>query len=147
MNTRYEELRPEVTQCAHDAVSKQAAELLIDPEATDNLILDTLDKAEQNRDVIQGFWEDLKTLLRLVQAWKQGDYTEAPWRTIAAAVGAILYFVNPFDLIPDIIPGVGYLDDAGVIGFVIVSLEIEIATFREWEAGIQVEVSDDKLVE
>lgn len=32
------------------------------------------------------------------------------------AVGAILYFLAPLDLIPDIIPGMGFADDAIVIG-------------------------------
>lgn len=31
------------------------------------------------------------------------------------ALGAILYFINPFDLIPDALPGIGYIDDIGVL--------------------------------
>lgn len=36
------------------------------------------------------------------------------WAKVQIA-GALLYFVSPLDLIPDPTPGVGYLDDAGVI--------------------------------
>jgi uncharacterized membrane protein YkvA (DUF1232 family) len=31
------------------------------------------------------------------------------------AIGALLYFINPFDLIPDYLGPVGYLDDLGVM--------------------------------
>ena len=31
------------------------------------------------------------------------------------AVGALLYFLNPLDLVPDTIPGIGYLDDLAVM--------------------------------
>ena len=51
----------------------------------------------------------------------------------ALAIAAILYFVNPFDVIPDFIPGFGYLDDATVIGFVIASIGSDIRKFRRWE--------------
>jgi uncharacterized membrane protein YkvA (DUF1232 family) len=34
------------------------------------------------------------------------------------AIGALLYFLNPIDLIPDALPGVGYLDDFAVLTMV-----------------------------
>lgn len=39
-------------------------------------------------------------------------------RDKAIIVGALLYFINPFDLIPDITPLLGFIDDMGVIGLV-----------------------------
>jgi uncharacterized membrane protein YkvA (DUF1232 family) len=36
----------------------------------------------------------------------------------ALAAGALLYFINPFDLIPDALAGVGYLDDFAVLTLV-----------------------------
>lgn len=40
---------------------------------------------------------------------------QIPVRHKAVCMGAILYLLNPFDLIPDAIPGIGYLDDFAVI--------------------------------
>lgn len=40
---------------------------------------------------------------------------ETPWQAKAGFAGVLLYFLNPFDLIPDIAPVIGYLDDAGVM--------------------------------
>lgn len=40
--------------------------------------------------------------------------TEVPLMTKGIAVAAILYFLNPFDVVPDFAPG-GLVDDAAVI--------------------------------
>jgi uncharacterized membrane protein YkvA (DUF1232 family) len=40
---------------------------------------------------------------------------DVPWQKKAIVVAALLYFIIPFDSIPDIAPFVGYLDDMGVI--------------------------------
>lgn len=40
---------------------------------------------------------------------------EVPMQAKATIVGALGYFILPFDLIPDVAPGVGYVDDLGVL--------------------------------
>ena len=40
---------------------------------------------------------------------------ETPVRSKAIAIGALIYFLNPIDLIPDHIPVIGYLDDLAVL--------------------------------
>jgi uncharacterized membrane protein YkvA (DUF1232 family) len=39
-------------------------------------------------------------------------------RDKAIIIGALLYFINPFDLLPDITPLLGFIDDMGMIGLV-----------------------------
>ena len=41
-----------------------------------------------------------------------------PWTVKAALAGLALYLASPIDLIPDWIPGAGYLDDVLLVGFV-----------------------------
>jgi uncharacterized membrane protein YkvA (DUF1232 family) len=48
---------------------------------------------------------------------------------------AIIYFVNPFDLIPDFIPVIGYLDDVAVIALAVASIHNDLDDFRAWEAN------------
>lgn len=47
-----------------------------------------------------------------------GRYTRIPLATIWAILIGLLYVVGPLDLVPDIIPGLGWLDDAFVIALV-----------------------------
>src|SRR4029077_12096648 len=42
----------------------------------------------------------------------------APANSILMIVAAVIYFVSPFDLIPDSIPVLGLVDDASVLTFV-----------------------------
>jgi uncharacterized membrane protein YkvA (DUF1232 family) len=55
------------------------------------------------------------------------DYTEGVLqlsnRQVAAIGAALFYFVNPYDIIPDHIPGRGYLDDAHVINLCVEELD------------------------
>jgi len=55
-------------------------------------------------------------------------------KSIVILVGAILYFLNPFDAVPDAIPVIGYVDDVGVVAWVLKTLKGEIEKFRVWES-------------
>ena len=72
----------------------------------------TVQKAKEHRAALSALWDDLMALARLVAAWARGEYTAVPWRSILMAVGALVYFLDPFDAIPDAIPGFGYITSA-----------------------------------
>lgn len=110
-----------------------AEEFVRDKQKTGHLLDEALRKAESNKSVLEGVWDDLQSLIRLGKAWLKGDYTQTPWQAIVFAIAGIIYFVNPFDIMPDFIPGAGYLDDATVIGFVIKSIKRDIKQFLAWE--------------
>ena len=50
--------------------------------------------------------------------------------------GALAYVVLPIDIIPDFIPGVGFIDDIFVIGFVIKSLSDEIERYKAYKGKL-----------
>jgi uncharacterized membrane protein YkvA (DUF1232 family) len=56
-----------------------------------------------------------------------------PWFVIAAVIFALLYFINPADLIPDVIPIAGYVDDATVVGIVIASIRSHLDNYKDWK--------------
>jgi uncharacterized membrane protein YkvA (DUF1232 family) len=47
-------------------------------------------------------------------------------------VSALAYFANPDDIIPDRVPGIGFLDDAIMAELVVKELDAEITAYREF---------------
>ncbi len=97
------------------------------------LLKDALVKAYNHRSQLQHVWPDLMSLYRMLKAWSHGEYKFIPWKTIVLSVAAIIYFLNPLDLTPDFIPGVGLIDDAVVLSFVVNSIKKELDRFLRWE--------------
>ena len=57
---------------------------------------------------------------RLWQILQDGGLTRTD---VAAVVGTLLYCISPFDLLPDAIPALGYVDDLLVVVTVLTYLE------------------------
>lgn len=123
---------PEGFGSAHE----MAEDFARDKDKTAHLLDEAVSKAERNRTVLERTWQDLQALFRLIKAWRSGDYPQAPWQTIIFAIAGVIYFVNPFDFVPDFLPGGGYLDDATVVGFVIKSVRQDIENFLIWEKDV-----------
>ena len=77
--------------------------------------------------------DQIKRLGRLLRAYANGSYREISLGNIVLVVAAILYFVTPLDLVPDALPGAGFVDDATILAFVLARLEAELAQFAAWE--------------
>jgi len=112
---------------------RRAREYVNDRQKAAQLIKEAIEKANRNKGALKKLLGQLKALFRLTSAWVKGDYTEVSMKTIVWVIAAIIYFVNPFDVITDFLPGVGYVDDAAVIFFVINSIRRDLDKFLEWE--------------
>ncbi|MCR9866244.1 YkvA family protein, partial [Vibrio parahaemolyticus] len=97
-----------------------------------NKKLDQLDNNPPG--ALSKLWNDIKLMVNLITDYVKGDYTEVPWRVIAAITGAIVYFASPIDVIPDFIPVVGYLDDALVIKLALDLASEDLIEYKRWKA-------------
>ncbi len=77
----------------------------------------------------------LRIIWELIKDYVSGNYREVPWSIIAAVVAVILYILNPLDLIPDAIPGVGYVDDALVLGAAWKFAENDLRKYAKWKCN------------
>jgi uncharacterized membrane protein YkvA (DUF1232 family) len=76
---------------------------------------------------IRSLVRDVQTLFEMLT---DRSFT-VPWRTTAAVVFALGYFLMSVDLIPDVIPVVGFLDDALVVAEIVYLLSGDLRRFRE----------------
>ena len=53
------------------------------------------------------------------------------WETKAAIIAAASYFIAPADIVPDAVPGVGFLDDVVVIAWVLHQVGEEVERYRK----------------
>lgn len=81
------------------------------------------DRLAQDRESVRRrFWFKLKRVLArlpfaedLLAAYYCAFDKETPRQVQATLLGAIAYFVLPFDFIPDMLPVLGFTDDAAVL--------------------------------
>jgi uncharacterized membrane protein YkvA (DUF1232 family) len=109
-------------------------------------------KAEDVQAVREGIPSKLAALRPLLRGGRLGSVRElvrdvgtlfemlvdrsfpVPWRTTAAIVFALGYFLMSIDVIPDVIPVVGFLDDALVVAEVVYLLSGDLRRFRDHRA-------------
>jgi uncharacterized membrane protein YkvA (DUF1232 family) len=74
------------------------------------------------------------TLFSLIRDYWKGDYREVPKLTIGLVLFAVAYIISPIDLIPDVMLGVGQLDDLAVLAIAMKMINTEINRYLEWKA-------------
>ena len=82
--------------------------------------------AKDRESVRRRFWIKLKRVVAklpfaedLLSAYYCAFDKETPRHVQAALLGAIAYFILPFDFIPDMLPVLGFTDDAAVLAMAI----------------------------
>src|SRR3954469_19775723 len=116
---------------------QEAERLFSRTRETSRLLQEAVRKSERNRNKLLSLWRDIGALLRLLRAWKNKTYRKLPKKTIIMALAAVIYFVDPFDLVPDAIPLIGYIDDAAVLGLVMAAVRDDLEKFQQWEGTIE----------
>ena len=87
----------------------------------------------KNNSELYQYFEDVKILIQLVRDFWDRKYTEIPYWSITAIVFALLYVMNPVDLIPDFIPLAGFVDDAAVIDLVLKVIREDLVKYKNWK--------------
>jgi uncharacterized membrane protein YkvA (DUF1232 family) len=95
-------------------------------------------KAEQHHQSLLASRESFQVFIRLIGCWLADTYPR-PVQSILMAVGAVIYFVSSFDLIPDAVPVLGLVDDVWVINSVARANLRVISSFRNWEVSFRKE--------
>src|SRR5215468_792673 len=108
---------PESLQALFDSASKKAAAVSKKP-------------FKQN-------WAYLQTMLRLIRAYHRGEYDQVSDDALLWIIAALKYLVDPFDLIPDKTPFLGFVDDANVVELVKDKTRRTLDDFMKWETTVR----------
>ncbi len=118
---------------------RRATKLIQNGSKLTKLIKRSIEKINKSDNKLAAFVTDLKKMIRLIKAYSNGHYKDVSAYTLVYLVAGIVYFVNPFDVIPDFILGFGFADDATVIAFIVKKIQTELTKFTLWEANNSVE--------
>ena len=115
-----------------DGGKEKAASILEDGGKMDQLLeqveakLETVPKAGT-------YLADVPRMIALLKDYIQKDYTDAPKKSLIFIVAALLYLINPKDIIPDTVLGVGLIDDAAVIAAGIALKKKDLDAYDAWK--------------
>jgi uncharacterized membrane protein YkvA (DUF1232 family) len=87
----------------------------------------------RNSNVLQKYTELGKVMFGMLKDYRKGIYSNVPWFTIAAIAFGFLYILNPLDIIPDFLPGIGYVDDFAVFTFALRFIESDLHNYLDWK--------------
>ena len=109
----------------------KAEELLEDKEKTE-MFLQKLERKLKTIPVAGEALSRVPILISLVRNYIRKEYTDLPVRSIIAIVSGLIYLLAPVDVIPDVIPGFGYVDDLSVLTFCLKLVGDDVKEYQKW---------------
>jgi len=85
-------------------------------------------KVQQIR-TLSALWKYRGQLFSMTRAMIRGTY-KASFLTMVALIAALLYIISPLDIIPDVVPVIGWMDDGAVMYFLLKRLLYEMQRYE-----------------
>lgn len=77
----------------------------------------------------------IPVMISMLRSYYNGTYKEVPYKVIVAIVGVLIYWLAPVDLIPDVIPGIGLVDDAAVVSLALKLIKEDLDEYKRWKSN------------
>lgn len=91
----------------------------------------------QKQKALKSLMEQGMVMIELVRDYVTGRYRDVPYWAMGATALALFYVLSPVDVIPDVLIGLGYVDDALVVSFALKLIDKELTRYKEWKARQQ----------
>jgi uncharacterized membrane protein YkvA (DUF1232 family) len=132
--------RPEADEISQSAAFRRATadaeDYAGDPKRLAGLVGDAVGKINTiPRGPFGETWPYLLAMVRVIRDYQRGEYRDIAGPKLLIIIAAIIYFVSPFDVIPDWIPVLGHIDDAFVVALALKSVRNDLDTFMAWETA------------
>ena len=121
---------------AEEEFVKKGAEKMTDKDVEKVVVKsEDIQKKFTSHGPLQRFIKDAKLLIAMVKDYWSRSYRQVPFGTIGAIVFTLIYILNPFDLVPDVLPIIGEVDDAAVIAACLMLVEQDLHKYENWKGG------------
>jgi len=120
----------------------EKAEKLLKDEDKMERFLQKLEKKFKTIPVAGDALAYVPLMISLVRLYIKKEYTEPPITSLVSIVAALAYVLSPADFISDIIPVVGYSDDALVVAACLALVKTDIEDYRLWRKENGMEITD-----
>lgn len=92
-----------------------------------------IDEKIVNAGALRKYTELGKVMFGMLKDYRKGLYTDIPWFSIAAIAFVLLYVLNPLDIVPDFLPGIGYVDDFALLTITLRFIETDLHKYLDWK--------------
>jgi len=113
---------------------RQGAEKMTDQDVEKVVVKsEDIQKKFSAKGPLARFIEDGRLLIAMVKDYWNKTYRRVPFGTIGAIVFTLIYVLNPFDLVPDILPIIGEVDDVAVMSACLLLVEQDLHKYKDWK--------------
>ena len=112
---------------------QEAANYVGSPARMSQLLL-ALDVKLRKVPAIGKFYPDLALMVSVVKCWGRAGFW-VPQKMLLVMVGAILYLVKKYYLMPDDLPVTGIGDEVAVVGTALKIVQPELERYKKWRDG------------
>lgn len=100
---------------------------------------ETLTKIFNKVNGLKEFFGPFFTMIELLKDFFSGRYKDIPIWAISAIIVTLLYVLSPADVIPDFVPGIGYIDDISVFTYCLSLINKELKKYNIWKGDYTAE--------
>lgn len=108
-----------------------------------SLTSEDLEKAEAKADYLGEQKNNFKLLIEMVKSHWKGDFV-IDKLSLAIIIGAIIYVASPLDAIPDMIPVLGWIDDASILALAISKVQDTLKKYVAFKKNNNLDHITDK---
>ncbi len=113
-----------------EKVMPEVIDIFTNPQKLKNLIDNVISISMKIKDKLDV--KDIEVYISLVKDYLQGKYKDIHIKNILLIMIGFVYLVMPFDLVPDVILGLGFFDDATILTFIFKSINSEIKMYVDF---------------
>jgi len=88
-------------------------------------------------DLFKEISHELRLVFGLLNDYRKGNYRNIKKKDIILIIAALLYLLNPADVIPDFIIGVGFVDDLSVFAYIIKKIKDQLEDYKNWKENVR----------